>query len=90
MDDMGETLFLAAAAGWLVLQVAAAWKLDGWWRTAAWLSGAAMILAIGVGVLGGLAGSNIAPIWIVLALPVCLTWIAGLWILRGVVWVIYG
>ena len=39
--------------------------------------------AAAVGVLGGLAGSNIAPIWIVFALPPCLLWLGALWLLRG-------
>jgi hypothetical protein len=30
-----------------------------------------------------MAGSNLAPIWIVFALPPCLLWLAGLWLLRG-------
>jgi hypothetical protein len=35
-------------------------------------------------VLGAQAGSNLAPIWIVFAVPLCLLWLAGLWLLRGV------
>ena len=34
---------------------------------------------------GGLAGSNMAPIWIFIALPLCTTWIVALWIIRGIV-----
>lgn len=85
MDDF-DTYFEAIAGAWLVLQAIALWKMQGGWRTAAWLSVAAMGLAIAVGILGGLAGSNIAPIWVFFALPVCLGWIALLWILRGLTW----
>lgn len=79
---------MMAGGAWLVLQVLALWQLRGGWRKAAWLCAMAMGLAVAVGVLGGLAGSNMAPIWIFLALPVCLAWIGALWIIRGVAWVI--
>ncbi len=82
---MEITFLLGIAALWLVPQGLAFWLFEGRWRAAAWLSGGAMLLAIAVGILGGLAGSNLAPIWIVLALPVCTLWIVGLWIIRGVV-----
>ena len=55
----------------------------GAWRLAAWVPVAAMAAAVAVAVLGSLAGSNLAPIWIVFALPLCLVWLAGLWLLRG-------
>ena len=74
---------LVGGVAWLVLQALALWRLDGWWRKAAWVSAVCMTLAIAVAVLGVLAGSNLAPIWVVLALPVCLTWIVMLWIVRG-------
>ena len=81
-----DVFFLAGGGVWLSLQILALWKMRGRWRKAAWLSAAAMGLAIGVAVLGGLAGSNLAPIWVVFALPVCLLWIALLWIVRGIYW----
>jgi uncharacterized membrane protein YvlD (DUF360 family) len=89
MDDPTLTYFLTAAVGWAALQVVALWTLDGLWRKAAWVSAGAMALAIGIAVLGVLAGSNIAPIWIVLALPVCLLWIGALWVVRGLAWAIW-
>lgn len=75
---------LAAGGTWVLLQTLALWQMRGWWRKAAWLSAAAMGLAIGIAVLGGLAGSNLAPIWVFLVLPLCLSWIVLLWIARGV------
>lgn len=47
-----------------------------------------MGLALVVATIGVLDGSNLAPIWVVFALPVCLTWIVSLWIIRGVAWLI--
>lgn len=77
---------LLGGGTWLVLQGLALWLLQAWWRKAAWLSAAVMGLAVVVATLGVLAGSNIAPIWVVFALPVCLVWILALWITRGVAW----
>lgn len=86
--DQFSVYFLAVAAAWLVLQVLALWKLDGMWRKAAWLSAALMLLALVVAILGVLSGSDLAPIWVVFAMPVCLGWIVLLWIVRGVAWAI--
>jgi hypothetical protein len=82
LDDFG-LYFLTAGFVWLVLQGMAVWKLHGRWRLAAWLSAAVMGLAIAVAALGVLAGSNLAPIWVVFALPVCLLWVGMLWVVRG-------
>ena len=79
---------MTAGGAWLVLQVLAFWQLREGWQKAAWLSAMVMGLAIAVGVIGGLAGSNLAPIWIFFALPICLAWILALWIIRGVAWAI--
>jgi hypothetical protein len=84
--DEFDLYLLVGAGAWLVLQVMALWKLHGGWRMAAWLSAVAMGLALVVATLGVLAGSNLAPIWVVFALPVCLSWIVMLWIVRGVTW----
>jgi len=72
-------LVLAGVAGqWLALK-----RFEGSWRLAAWVPILGMGAAVAVGVLGAMAGSNLAPIWIVFALPPCLLWLAGLWLLRG-------
>jgi len=86
--DQFSVYFLAIAAAWLALQVLALWKLGGMWRKAAWLSAALMLLALVVATLGVLSGSDLAPIWVVFAMPVCLAWIVLLWIVSGVVWAI--
>src|SRR3546814_17623090 len=87
MDEFA-ICFLAGAAAWLVLQVLAVWKLRGMWKKAAWLSGITMALALVVAILGVLSGSNLAPIWVVFAMPVCLLWIVSLWPVSGAVWVV--
>lgn len=84
MDASFDGVVLLMAAAWLALQALALRKLRGLWRLAAWVPLAAMGLALAVAVLGVLAGSNLAPIWVVFALPLCLLWIATLWLLRGI------
>lgn len=70
--------------GWLVMQVMAVRRMRGGWRTAAFVPLLAMGGALAIAVLGSLAGSNLAPIWVVFALPPCFLWLAALWLLRGV------
>lgn len=74
MDDMAW-YFLGGAALWLVLNVAALMRFSGMWRTAALVPAAIMALAIGVTVLAVLDGSNLAPIWLIFAMPICLAMI---------------
>jgi hypothetical protein len=85
-----DEYLLAGGSAWVVLQILALWLLPGWWRKAAWPPAIAMGCAIVIAALGVLDGSDLAPIWVVLALPVCLAWIATLWIVRGVSWFIAG
>ena len=81
MDDMAW-YFLGGAALWLVLNVAALMRFSGMWRTAALVPAAIMALAIGVTVLAVLDRSNLAPIWLIFAVPVCLAMIGLLWTIR--------
>jgi hypothetical protein len=88
MEELFVTYLPAAAVMWLVLQVAALRTLDGRWRTAAWLPIYTVGAAVAVAVLGFMAGSNLAPIWVVFALPLCFVWIVALWIVRGLAWLV--
>ncbi|MGB3387899.1 MAG: hypothetical protein WBA88_07975 [Pseudaminobacter sp.] len=83
-----EPLFVGAAVLWLVLNGTAIWAFGGKWRTAALIPAAAMALAIAVAVFGILGGSNLAPIWVVFALPLCLAWILALWVVKAAAWVL--
>jgi hypothetical protein len=60
----------------------------GGWRAAAWLSAIAMGAAVAIAVLGVIAGSNLSPIWVVLALPLCISWIVLLWVAWFLWWAI--
>lgn len=81
---MFAAILLTIAIGWLVLQLLSLRLMRGRWRVAAFVPAATMTLALAVGIIGGLAGANMAPMWIVLALPACLAWLVTLWIVRGV------
>jgi len=69
--------------GWIAMQVFAIRRMRGGWRMAAFVPLAAMGAAFAVAVLGGLAGSNLAPIWVVFALPPSFLWLAVLWLAHG-------
>lgn len=87
MEDAIFDLFFAAMPLLLIGGIVAQWlalrRFEGGWRLAAWVPVAVMGAALAVAVLGVAAGSNLAPIWVVFALPVCLLWLAGLWLARG-------
>ena len=89
MEDAIIDGFLAAipllVVGGLVAQWQALRRFEGAWRLAAWVPVATMGTAIAVAVLGVSAGSNLAPIWVLFALPLCLLWLAALWLLRAIV-----
>jgi len=72
------------ALTWLALQGSALIFLDGSWRMAALIPAGAIALAVAVGVLGGLSGANMAPMWVFIALPLCILWLIGLWAIRGI------
>jgi hypothetical protein len=82
MDAIWDWAPLLLFVLWLALQVAAK-RITGGWRVAAWVPAFALGAAFAVAVLGVLAGSNLAPIWVVLALPLCVLWLLALWLARG-------
>ena len=83
MGGLTSTIPLALIAGWLALQIAALIRFRGGWQVAARVPAFAMGAAIAVALLGVAAGSNLAPIWVFLAFPLCLGWLLLLWAARG-------
>lgn len=79
---------LVLALFWLVLNGLAVWLFRDLWRKAALVPAGLMGLALAVAVLGGLAGSNLAPIWVVFALPLCLALTLLLWLVKGIAWAV--
>src|SRR3546814_20099028 len=83
MGGLTSVTPLALVAGWLTLQVVALIRFRGGWRVAAWVPAFAMGAALAIALLGVAAGSNLAPIWVFLAFPLCLGWLLLLWAVRG-------
>ena len=74
VDYLPLVLIVALAwGGWM--QARALRRYRGGWRIAAWVPVLTLGAAMAVAVLGSLAGSNIAPIWVVFALPPCFAWL---------------
>lgn len=74
------------AIAWLILNTFALWLFEGAWRKAALVPPAIMVTAMAAAVMGLIGGSNIAPIWVVFAVPVCFALTVCLWIARGIAW----
>jgi len=68
---------------YLALQIGAILKMRGWLRTAASLCGLLMLgIVLFVVWASGIMGSNIAPIYIVFALPVLTSILIFLWLIH--------
>ena len=68
---------------YLVLQLAAVLKMRGWLRVAASICGAAMLaIVLFVVWASGVMGSNIAPVYIVFALPPLTAVLIVLWLVH--------
>ncbi|WP_374370719.1 hypothetical protein [Dongia sp.] len=61
---------------WLQIRTLRRYRHGWWW--AALLPAIAMALATLVGLVGGLQGANLAPLWFFLTLPVSLLYLGGL------------
>jgi hypothetical protein len=61
---------------WLQIRALRRYRRGWWW--AALLPAAAMSLALLVGIIGGLQGANLAPLWFFLTLPVALLYLGVL------------
>jgi hypothetical protein len=72
-----DVFFLATALAYLVLQFWALNRLAGAWRLAAATALLAMVAVIAAGFVGGAAGSNLAPMWIFIALPAATLYLAS-------------
>ncbi|HKX21899.1 MAG TPA: hypothetical protein VJM81_01350 [Rhizorhapis sp.] len=79
-------LFLfGAGLLYLFLQLASLMLLRGRWRRVAWACAGIMAVAITVGLLGGYGGSDMAPLWIVIAMPILAVVLAVLLVVRGII-----
>jgi len=74
--------FTALPLLYLVLQVGGLFARREPLRTGARLSAGVMAAAVLFAVLGGLAGSNLAPIWVFFAIPVLTLALSVLWLMH--------
>ena len=79
-----DMFLFGAGLLYLLLQLISLIVLRGRWRSIAWACAAVMALAIIVGLAGGYSGANMAPIWIIIALPVLAVVLAVLLVVRGI------
>jgi hypothetical protein len=68
-------LLFACAPAYLAVQAFAFWRMRGRYGLAFWLPVGFMALVYLVALLGALAGSNLAPIWVVFASPLALIYV---------------
>lgn len=79
-----DMFLFGAGLLYLLLQLISLLLLRGQWRIAAWTCAGIMALAIIVGWLGGYSGTGMAPVWIVIALPILAVVLAILLVVRGI------
>jgi len=79
--DIFTALILASTPGYLLLQGFAFWRMRGRTGVAFWLPVGVMALVYLVALIAVLAGSNIAPIWVVFMSPIALIYVIVLLIL---------
>ena len=68
-------LLFASTPAYLAVQAFAFWRMRGRYGLAFWLPVGAMALVYLVALLGAMAGSNLAPIWVVFASPFALIYV---------------
>lgn len=79
-----DMFLFGAGLLYLLLQLISLLVLRGRWRLAAWACATIMALAIVVGWAGGYSGAGMAPVWIVVALPLLAVVLAILLVVRGI------
>jgi hypothetical protein len=78
-DGAFDVWFTALPVAYLVLQGAGLFARREPLRTGARICAGLMGAVVAFAVAGGLAGSNLAPIWVVFAMPVLTLALAVLW-----------
>ena len=73
--DLLFALLLACSPGYLAAQGFAFWRMRGRYGVAFWPPVGAMALVYLVALIGGLAGSKLAPIWVVFMSPIALIYV---------------
>ncbi|MEM7463377.1 MAG: hypothetical protein AAF362_11945 [Pseudomonadota bacterium] len=80
MPEPYDILLPAALIAYLAGQGAAFYFMTGRWRIAASIPFVIFLLALGLLIIGIFMGANLAGVYLVLAIPLCLLYIVLLWI----------
>ncbi len=80
MPEPYDILLPAALIAYLLGQGSALYFMTGKWRIAAAIPLAIFLLALGLLIIGIFIGANLAGVYLVLAIPLCLLYIVFLWI----------
>jgi len=84
LDFVYGVVPLLVLAAYLWLQVRALRRFRRGWRRAALVPVAAMSVAAAISIGGGLAGADLAPLWIFLTLPAAVLFLLVLFAVKGV------
>lgn len=82
MDTLLGLVIMLSLPGYVVAQVWSLKRLEGGWRTAAWVPLVVMGAALVVSLFALSRGSNLWPIWLILLAPLALIWLGGLMLLN--------
>ena len=80
MPEPYDIILPAAAIAYLVGQGAALYFMTGKWRIAAFVPLIIFLLALGLLIVGIFMGANLAGVYLVMAIPLCVVYILLLWI----------
>ena len=78
MDTLLGLVMMLCLPGYIVAQIWSLKRLEGGWRTAAWMPLVVMGAALVVSLFALSRGSNLWPIWLILLAPLALIWLGGL------------
>ncbi|MGI9399911.1 MAG: hypothetical protein ACR2O0_01540 [Rhizobiaceae bacterium] len=80
MPEPYDILLPLMLVAYLVGQGAALYLMAGKWRIAAYLPLIIFLLALGLLIIGMFMGANLAGVYLVLAIPLCLAYLVLLWV----------
>ena len=82
MDTLLGLVMMLSVPGYIAAQVWSLKRLEGGWRTAAWVPAFVMGAALAFSLFALSRGSNLWPIWLILLAPLALIWLAVLMLLN--------
>ncbi|TDQ82351.1 hypothetical protein A8950_2174 [Dongia mobilis] len=84
LDFVYGVVPLLMLAAYLWLQIRALRRFRRGWHRLACVPAAAMAITLLIGIVGGLQGANLAPLWFFLTLPVALLFLLALYAVKAI------